>query len=493
MCCTPLELLLAGTQPALQRTNSAAAPAAVGSEPVESGNARRTASALERQTLNELEAAASAALHCPTCKGWLSDPVTLRCGHSLCRVHISNSLAGEVNDASVRAEDAVVVCPVCRQAEEPVVRDFLLGQCVEVFSGSSSAAAERLTANPLPPPKFKGPKAPLSINIAEGCQPPKKRIRAASCYRHNQPELLNGLVNDKRGQLHCSICLEHFPEPRCVPVLPDCGHALCNDCASRIQRGRSKRCPLCKAAMNKPLRPSRQLRIAMRFLNAVMESGTVERSASVEDLRTIHVAVLRYRSKAAEDLVWHLHRSLLHGKAEQVAALLQQRINCNHLIHGSSALHVAVGSRRFDLIQQLLDSGADPALPTYSSAETPLLLACGADCGRMRSDPARLQAVRAMLSILPPEAGRIAVCVASAAGATPLHRVAQRLAELPQILFSNGSFEEELNLARQLIEMGADMHATNIFGQSPVRIVAAVKRADLRELFGLAPVESVLL
>jgi len=227
----------------------------------------------------------------------------------------------------------------------------------------------------------------------------------------------------------------------------------------------------------------------MRFINAVMELAAVEQPVHVEDLREIHGAVLSYRSKAATDLALPLHQALHEGNLEQVAELLQQRINCNQLVNGRSALHVAVSSRLFNLIQQLLDSGANPALPSGSSTETPLLLACGADCGRVRSDPARLQGVRAMLNILPPEAGRIAVRTASVAGATPLHRVAQRLTELSQTLFSNGYFEEELNLARQLVEMGADIQATNIFGQSPAQMVAAVKHADLRELFGLPPVE----
>lgn len=244
--------------------------------------------------------------------------------------------------------------------------------------------------------------------------------------------------------------------------------------------------------MNKPLRPSRQLRIAMRFINAVTELATVEQPVHFEDLWETHAAVLSYRNKAAEGLALPLHQALHEVNIEQVAELLQQRVNCNQLINGRSALHVAVSSRLFNLVQQLLDSGANPALPSLSSMETPLLLACGADCGRVVSDPARLQAVQAMLSILPPEAGRIAVRTASVAGATPLHRVAQRLAELPSMLFRNGHFEEEFNLARQLIEMGADTQATNIFGQSPAQTVAAVKRADLRELFGLTPVESLL-
>mmetsp|Transcript_87354 Transcript_87354/g.168081 ORF Transcript_87354/g.168081 Transcript_87354/m.168081 type:complete len:493 (-) Transcript_87354:282-1760(-) len=491
MCRTPLELLLTGAQPALQRISSADAPAAVGREAVESSSASRTTSALERQLLKELEAAAVASLHCPTCNGWLSDPVTLPCGHSLCRVHTLCSSAVEANDTSAGGENAVAECPVCRQAEGVAVRDFLLGQCVQVFCGGSVAAAERLTAKPLPPPRSRESKASLGMNNGEGCPPPKKRSRAVSCCKRSQPELPSGFANDSRGQLSCSICFEHFPEPRRVPVLLECGHALCNECAFRVQRG-SKRCPLCKATMNKPLRPSRQLRIAMRFINATMELANIDQLARFEDLQEIHAAVLRYRSKAAEDLVLPLHQALHEGNVERVAELLQRRINCNQLVNGSSALHIAVSSRRFNLVQQLLDSGANPALPNHSSAETPLLLACGADSGRTNSDPARLQAVRAMLRILPPEAGRIAVSTASVAGATPLHRVAQRLAETAQILFSNVSFQEELNLARQLVEMGANIQAPNIFGQSPAQVVLAVKHADLRELFGLPPVESLL-
>lgn len=493
MCGAPLDVLLAGTtQPALQRVNSAAAPTSVGREAAESSNASRTASALDRQLLSELEAAASAALHCPTCNGWLSDPVTLSCGHSLCRVHtLCNSARETHDDASVGAADADVECPVCGQAEGAAVRDFLLGQCAEAFRGGSLEAAARLTVKPLPPSRSKEPKATLSISDPEGCPPPKKRIRATSCRRRSQPELPSGLATGNHGLLHCSICLENFPEPRRVPALPECGHALCNECASRIQR-RSKKCPLCKASMTKSLRPCRQLRIAMRFINAVTELSTCEPSLHFEDLLETRAAVLTYRNKAAEGLALPLHQALHEVNIDQVAELLRQRVNCNQLINGRSALHVAVSSRLFHLVQQLLDAGADPALPSLGSVETPLLLACGADCGRVMSDPARLQAVQAMLSILHPEAGRTAVRTASAAGATPLHRVAQRLAELPSLLFSSGHFEEELSLARQLIEMGADIHATNIFGQSPAQMVAAVKRADLRELFGLAPVESSL-
>jgi len=372
--------------------------------------------------------------------------------------HVGRQVVRSVEAAAI----AALHCPVCQgwlEDGDPV-RDFLLQQCVEALCCNL---------------KLKSPPR-------QEAAPPLKRVRSelqiAATNRH---EL--SCSEEDHDRLFCSVCLERFPEPHCSPELLHCGHALCRSCVGRLRK-RGKQCPLCKVAMVAPERPSSALRAAFRFLNALpIAQGVQDLASCEEDLREVHLAVLQYRREKATALATPLHQAIQRGDATQVAALLAEGCDCNVLVAGYAALHVAVVYRRFDFVQTLLDHKADPACASSASQETPLLMASCADHGRMSSDPARLQAVTTMVSHMDADSARACVRRASAPGATALHRIAQRLVDVECGLFSGNSFDEEMALARLLVAKGADIGARDVFGQSPADIVKKVKRGDVHQLF----------
>merc|ERR1712176_1432686 len=98
-------------------------------------------------------------------------------------------------------------------------------------------------------------------------------------------------------------------------------------------------------------------------------------------------------------------------------------------------------------------------------------LASGADHGNFKTDSARVRAIEEMLRGVEVQAASTCVRLASSAGATPLHRIAQRLGHVRSGLFSGNSLELELSLARLFLGFGADAEAKDIFGQSPSDLV----------------------
>jgi len=286
-----------------------------------------------------------------------------------------------------------------------------------------------------------------------------------------------------RARLFCSVCLERFPEPHRTPTLLNCGHTLCRHCVSRLhQRGR--KCPLCKVDLLFPERPCLALRAVFRFLNALpIRQGAQDHACCTEDLREVHTAVLSHRKEMAVVLAIPLHRAIQQDDRQAVDLSLAAGADCNVLVAGFTALHMAVAHRRFDLVPRLMATGADPTLPSYGSAETPLLLASGADLGHVRTDSGRVRAIEAMLSGVEAEAANRCVRLASSAGATPLHRIAQRLSDVRSGLFSGDSFEHELSLARLFLGFGADAEAKDIFGQSPRDLVKRSSCAEVQKLF----------
>merc|ERR1719414_314883 len=179
-----------------------------------------------------------------------------------------------------------------------------------------------------------------------------------------------------------------------------------------------------------------------------------------------------------------LHQAIVNGDSAEVARLLAQGSDCNTLVAGFAALHVSVEHRRFNMVQSLMDHSADPSLPSSLSAETPLLQLSGCDSGRLTSDPSRVQAMRTMLCALGAESASTCVSRASLGGATPLHRIAQRLVEVESGLFSGNSFAEELSLAELLIGSGANTTAKDVFGHSPSDIVMGIRSEEVQIIFG---------
>lgn len=460
---SPLELLLAGAAPALQRSISTGS--LVKGPHAACGHEAHVAPSVGRQVARELEAAALAALHCPVCDSWLCAPVTLRCGHSICGAHVGAAGA------------AAVVCPVCRRADGDAVRDFLLQECLEALSKEATGAEGDLREDLSPPLK----RAKKSAARAAGRAAPRAKSVAECAGREGAGR--EPAAPAACSRLFCSICLERFPEPQRSPVVLRCGHGLCAACEGRVQQ-KGRKCPLCKAYADEPARPSNALRPVFRFLNALpVAQGVKDLACGAEDLRAVHAAVVRHRKQAGLALALALHEAIRKGDAEEVVVfLLGQGADCNEPVNGMAALHVAVQCGRYNVIQTLLAKGADPSLPKAGSGETALLLLSGADAGRVASDPARLEAMEAMLEAPCLEGSRRAARLASGGGATPLHRVAQRLVDTQAGIFSGRSFEAELRIAKLLLQRGAELRATDLFGQSPEKMLASVRRPELEAL-----------
>jgi len=149
---------------------------------------------------------------------------------------------------------------------------------------------------------------------------------------------------------------------------------------------------------------------------------------------------------------------------------------------GAPALHVAAWSRQFQLIRPLLEHNADPNARTASSQETALLVLSASDEGAVRATPERLQAMQDMIGFVGSDAARDLVRSVSSNGATPLLYCCRRLHQLESGIFSTGSFENELALAKLLMQCGADVYATDFFGMSPALLLKGLSRQDALEV-----------
>merc|ERR1711957_62288 len=288
--------------------------------------------------------------------------------------------------------------------------------------------------------------------------------------------------------VHCSICLDTFPGPQRSPVVLGCGHALCKACCeggqSKIQL---RRCPLCKAGLNEPGRPSHALGLALRHFNALpIAEGSQALRQSMDDLQACHARVKKHRVDEAVAQARPLHDAIIQGDDAGVERLLATGADCNALVSGVSALHVAARFRRFHLIRPLLDHGADPKVKSEPSQETALLLASAADDNSIKTTPERLQAMRDMMDFVGFDAANELVRAASSSGATPLLYSCRRLQQVQSAIFSGDSFDQELAVAKLLVKCDADMNAVDMFGQSPAGVVAELSRQDvLQNILGV--------
>lgn len=458
-----LDKLLDGCAPVLARTLSTGALA--------KGDAYRSPeSALEacvsttvgQQVQRSLEAATYDALHCKVCRDWLHAPVTLSCGHSMCGAHTRADSAGRVQ------------CPICGISDDAPVRDFFLQECVDQVSTSMPkqfAITERSR------------KHVKNVQVRKSVE---KHVckRGKSAPGHSNRKQI--FVDGWKG-VHCSICLETFPGPHRAPAILRCGHALCKVCLTTLQARRAKqRCPLCKATISGPARPSHALRSAIRLLNALpLTQGAQDLRCGDDDLHACHMRVKEHRSTLAVTRVVPLHEAIRRGDVSATEALVKEGADCNALVQGKAALHIAIEHRQFALVNLLLDHGADPSLVS-PSLHTPLLMASAADNGALKSDPARLQAIRDMLQALGPEGARNTLRAANKAGSTPLLWIVKRISQVQAGLFSGNSFEQEVELAKLFVFHGADVEAIDMFGQTPVKVMQSLSRPVTLDTLSMA-------
>jgi len=219
----------------------------------------------------------------------------------------------------------------------------------------------------------------------------------------------------------------------------------------------------------------------------VRQSRSLRESA--EDLHACHRRLKKHRIDAAAAQAAPLHDAIRKGDRLTMQALLQQGADCNALVIGFAALHVAIQSGRFDFVECLLHHGADPTVQSAISKETPVLLA-SCEQGDLKSSPERLQALLAMVEAIPFGVARTAAFAASAGGSTPLLHVCRRLVETEAGIFSGDSFARELDLAQLFLRSGADAHAKNVFGMSPLLLLQQLSsKADVFRTLDLSLAE----
>jgi len=279
---------------------------------------------------------------------------------------------------------------------------------------------------------------------------------------------------------------ERFPEPHRTPVLLDCGHTLCAMCLDRV-RQRGKKCPMCKDILKTSAgRPDPIVRAVFRFFNTLpIARGTSDLLAQKSDLQEVCSAVVGFRENARLAMAVPLQQAVRAGNIEQVRMYLSRCSNCNIMVNGETALHVAINSRQFDVVLPLLEHSADATVPTAGFGDTPILLACGS-----YQHVSRIGVVIAMLKSLSSADVHKAVNLANKGGATPIYRVSCRLAELQHSIFADGqaSYKEEAELAQLLIKMNADLdrrEGLGLFVQSAADILRGIKDPLLPALLEL--------
>jgi len=440
----PLHLLLQGSAPTLRRTITTGGVTWTSRE----GREPRLVSSVGRQVAIELEAKAVATLHCAVCQHWLSTPITLPCGHSLCRAH-----------AQQDADTAT--CGECGLTGD-YVRDFMLQDCIDLLHPANSPHAK----GSLP---------------ASGGQMISRTVSASMAGQALLSLALN--LPQEARLLFCAVCLERFPEPHRPPLLWSCGHTLCSQCTQHIRR-KGAQCPLCKSLLEGEPRPSKALRTALGFINALsVARGVADLAQGTQDLHDVQSAVQAFRNEAAVTRHKSLHTAIQLGNLSVVSGILQQGVDCNMLdtTTGHGALHVAVIARQFHLVELLLEAAADPALQSRGG-DTAVLFACGSEGTSTSANPGRRKALEAMLQCSHSEG---AARLGNASGAMPLHRVAPRLVHVAASPFASAeTLEDELVLARLLVEKGADPSAPDFFGMTAVEAVQKSAHPGVRDVFG---------
>jgi hypothetical protein len=231
--------------------------------------------------------------------------------------------------------------------------------------------------------------------------------------------------------------------------------------------------------------------LALRHFNALpVAQGSQALRQSMDDLQACHARVKKHRVDEAVALASPLHDAIIQGDDAGVERLLAIGADCNALVSGVSALHVAARFRRFHLIRLLLAYGADPKVKSEPGHETALLLACAADDNSIKTTPERLQAMRDMMDFVGVDSAHELVRAASSSGATPLLYSCRRLQQTQSAVFSGESFDQEMAMAKLFVKYDADVSAVDMFGQSPAGVLAKLSSQDL--LQGILGVETCI-
>jgi len=250
-------------------------------------------------------------------------------------------------------------------------------------------------------------------------------------------------------------------------------------------------CPDCVVSGDIPSHGSYDKQIAKRYEDRYLKSAT-KRPATAAAAPDQIVSKERLEEWLAEgsDLASELNNAVLAFDKDRVAFLLSKGADVNKLDdQGYAPLQTAVRNRNSDLAEMLLKAGADPNLPD-SDGVTPLVHAInrnhvpsinllvehGADIDKLDREgytplevaigEDKLFAARALI-----EAGANVNSGNGTQKVTPLMLIASQLA--PQARATHlAAGPTPVDIARDLIEKGADVNAQSASGVTPLMVAA---------------------
>ena len=192
----------------------------------------------------------------------------------------------------------------------------------------------------------------------------------------------------------------------------------------------------------------------------------------------------KLRKRVRPERVTALHFAALFGEIDMAQRLLASRFNINEAPYGYSTkitpLNFAIGARRAEMVEFLIEHGAKPSEPdSWSTLAGQLMnrkwLAKTMSEAEKEYVPARITAIMRILL----KHGWDVNAPFEASGGTVLHQA---------VTFEMGSYRWELNLravvTQFLYERGADPFKTNRDGKTPYDLASASGHQDLLWILG---------
>ncbi|XP_051959290.1 tripartite motif-containing protein 65-like isoform X1 [Xyrauchen texanus] len=209
-------------------------------------------------------------MQCAICLDLFKIPVTIQCGHTLCKDCISKFWDGKEKDR----QD--LICPVCKEkfpTRPQLNRNVSLSVLMEAVALNSPTKRDVFTGAVvhMEPEFCERHQKPLVIYCRNDLMCVCYECSVKECKGHDQILVEEGRKNREvcrfmmEDHMQCAICLDPFK----IPVTIQCGHTLCKDCISKFWDGKEKDrqdliCPVCKEKF--PTRPQLNRNVSLSVL-----------------------------------------------------------------------------------------------------------------------------------------------------------------------------------------------------------------------------------